>query len=844
MANTVAAQLYISGVFTSKKAMIENEITAQVGPDLESGTQPSELALRWDNADTAATPGEMDPSNILSPLYGLIGRNTRARLLVGGTALINAEASSWQPDRTALFSLTPARGMSWVDFNARGLLSRLGRWSEPLRSPMYSTLSVTSSLLGYWPLENINGSVLPNPIAGGMAGLAYGSNSTDPGPGGSDEVIQLGSDGTMAGNFITSTASGFQVSWAMQVPNAPAAGLSVFQFLTSNGLTYDFQASTTGPNTIITRNVDGVVLGNFGSTWGGTVTASQWIRVRVKVTVSGSTVTVEPSWYAQDAATVFGITGTFAGTVTGQPTRWNVFQNAATNGAAYGHVMAVSDPTLNLIGTTAARLVFNGYLGELAGDRYVRLMTGAGLTGYIGGSISDTQPMGRQKPGVFLDLLEECMRTDGALIYDEPTDVALMFRTRRNRYFQTSRMDLTLEVNVAPPLKKTLDDAAVINRLTVTNAVTGTQVTKTLSTGAMSILAPPAGVGEYKGSLDVNLSSDALLDDRAGWELNRNTVARPRYKTVTVDLLAHPELITAANAVRPGDLITLAGVEADPVPLHVLSYVHTVGHTTRTIVMSCVPADVWLGGKYDDGVARYTVRSSSTRGTMTTTSTALPIVLTDPLDYWSSTATGYDLVINAERVRVLRMSAVGSVCPADGTFETGGLLGWGGPSGGTFASSNAQAHTGSWSGRLITTGTPTQTYVRCDSFPVVVGASYRAVMWARSATALTNVQMSIDWFDGSGSYLSTSSQTLSLVANTWTQFDATYAAPASAATATCGPTLQSSPATGSAIWVDDLDLLGTGLSQVASVTRSINGVVRAHVAGEAITLYNGPRYVY
>lgn len=653
MANAAAAQLYVSGVFTSYKAMIENEITAQVGPDLESGTQPSELALRWDNADASATPGQMDPSNILSPLYGLIGRNTRARLQVGGTTLINAEASSWAPDRTALFSLTPARGMSWVDFTARGLLSRLGRWTEPLRSPMYSTLTTLTSLLGYWPLENISGSVLPNPVPGGMAGVAYGSNSSDDGPGGSDTVIQLGSDGTMAGNFITSTASGFQVSWAMQVPNAAASGLSVFQFLTSNGLTYDFQASTTGPNTTITRNVDGVVLGNFGSTWGGTITAGQWMRVRVKVTVSGSTVTVEPSWYAQDANTVFGITGTFSGTTTGQPTRWNVFANVATNGAAYGHVLAVSDPSLNLIGDYNARQVFNGYLGELAGSRFIRLTGAAGLVGYIGGSTLDTQPMGRQKPGVFLDLLEECMRTDGALIYDEPTDVALMFRTRRNRYFQTSRMDLTLEVNVAPPLKKTLDDAAVINRLTVTNAVTGTQVTKALSTGTMSILAPPAGVGEYKGSLDVNLSSDALLDDRAGWELNRTTITRPRYKQITVNLLAHPELIAAANAVRPGDLITLAGVEADPVPLHVLSYVHTIGHTTRTIVMNCIPADIWLGGKYDDGIARYTVRNSSTNGTMTTTSTSLVVLLTDSLDTWSTTATGYDLVIGGtERVRV------------------------------------------------------------------------------------------------------------------------------------------------------------------------------------------------
>lgn len=147
-----------------------------------------------------------------------------------------------------------------------------------------------------------------------------------------------------------------------------------------------------------------------------------------------------------------------------------------------------------------------------------------------------------------------------------------------------------------------------------------------------------------------------------------------------------------------------------------------------------------------------------------------------------------------------------SLASADGMFESGMLAGWGAPSGGTFAVSNAQAHTGTWSGLLTTTGSPTQTYVRATSITVTALTSYRVVMWARAASITNNVQLAVDWFDVAGGYLSTSALTINLAANTWTLFDATFTAPASAATGSYGPTLSSSPTAGTAIWVDDLDI--------------------------------------
>lgn len=144
----------------------------------------------------------------------------------------------------------------------------------------------------------------------------------------------------------------------------------------------------------------------------------------------------------------------------------------------------------------------------------------------------------------------------------------------------------------------------------------------------------------------------------------------------------------------------------------------------------------------------------------------------------------------------------------DGTFETGTLVGWGGASGGTFVPTTAQAHTGVWSGLLTTTGTPTQTYVRSNSVAVTAGTKYRLLMWARSATTVTNVTAAVDWANAGG-YLSTSSLNVTLTANTWTLFDATFTAPAGATSAGYGPTLLSNPAAGSAVYVDDIYFVQT-----------------------------------
>jgi hypothetical protein len=551
VANTVAAQLFISGVWTTKPAFIEEEIEVQVGPDVETGTRPNEINLTWDNSDLS-----MDPSNVLSALSGLIGRNTPARVMVGGTVLGVGEASSWQPDRSINHAVTPARGRSWTAFQAQGVLRRIGRWSNPFRSPIFRQISSydVTKMLGYWSMEG-GSTNLPNSISGGFTGKVTGTAtwSAIAGPNGSDKVIQLGSDGAMSGSFIRAATGGWQLSFAGKLGSAIGSGtyVTLMRWRTSTGLTYEWQVNNAAFNVHITRD-DGTVAADIAATFGTGVTPTTWTRFRCKVTAAGATITVEPAWYNQ-GATIFGTTGTFAGTSAGVLTNWDVFPTAATNNTGFGHLMATSDTTLDLTGNYDAYASFNGYSGETAAFRFQRLCTEEGIAKSILGAAASTVAMGPQPSGLFTDLLEECARTDHALIYDDPAAVALIFRTRINRYGQTSKLDLTYGngQHVAPPLKKVIDDQGIANVFTVTNA-NGSSSTRRLTTGPLSTQSPPAGVGVYKGDVDVNQFDDTTLDDRAAFELNLATLDRPRYKQITVDLLGNPTLVTAANTVRPG----------------------------------------------------------------------------------------------------------------------------------------------------------------------------------------------------------------------------------------------------------------------------------------------------
>lgn len=654
----LTCQLFVDGVWQVYPGYTEEGWTTQVGPDAATGEpQPNKIEMTFASDDYS-----MDPSNPSSPLFGKIGRNTPARIQITGSGTITqAEASVWKPEKT-VEHVPGVRGRSWVTLTAEGVLRRLGQWDDPIDSAMRRQISSNATLTGYWPLEDPSGAaLLAQVVVGAQQGTYSGSVNLadDEGAGGSDKTLTVGNPATIGGQFLTPTGDGYQVVFVANLKTLPVSATygTIFSFTDTLGRTFSWQWNNTNYRTTVVA-ADGTVL---DATAIGAQPVLQWTRYRIKVTVSGSTVTYEPAWYIQDDPTgPSGVTNTFSGTATGRLKTWIAYGNSFTDGSSFGHVMAVTDTAIDLL-NGSPRDAFNGYLGERASARFVRLGTEAGVTVFVDGVGSQTAPMGRQKSGRLVDLFDECATTDGGLIFDEPLALGVTMRCNNALINQTASLALTVGTNVAYPLQKEIGDAGVANDITATNR-DGSAYRLERTTGRLSTSPPPAGAGRYKKPLAVNTADPGQqLIDRTAWELANGTVDRPRYRTVKIDLLANPGLRAAVTNLRPGQIVTLAGAEPDLVVLRVMTITQEGGAVAHTATLSCVPGDVWQAGKYNDAVARYDSESTTLKTGVTSAATSVTFRTAASGDLWSTAGVPYDVFIAGQRNTVTAMGAAALV---------------------------------------------------------------------------------------------------------------------------------------------------------------------------------------
>jgi hypothetical protein len=139
---------------------------------------------------------------------------------------------------------------------------------------------------------------------------------------------------------------------------------------------------------------------------------------------------------------------------------------------------------------------------------------------------------------------------------------------------------------------------------------------------------------------------------------------------------------------------------------------------------------------------------------------------------------------------------------AEESFETG-LGSFASPSGCTAVASAEQAHRGTQSMKLTVTGTPTQAYIRPAQVACLPGERLSVRLWAYRPVA-GPVQAAIDWFDAAHVFISTSAVSTTLAAATWTEIVASGTAPANAAFFSYGPTIPTSPPTGTIAYIDEV----------------------------------------
>jgi hypothetical protein len=676
----VAVELYFDGAWNAAPTYTADGIACSRGaPGEGQEAPPSSASLVLDDHS-----GDYSPRNPVSPLYGLVGRNTPCRISVGGDVRSCTEVSSWAPE-VGLGGVVPR-----VAIEGGGILRRLQQGNTPLKSALYRAIQSADVQPSYWwSLEGGDGQAVtsvPSTLTGGPALTAAPASA-----GGSDDhrlsgVVGGSVVGPLGGSTALDLSGGGQLSVGLPDMFLSAAG----PLRVEVAVLFTEPVDPLESGQILRLSWLDVIVGLFqvpdgdvsldlsdtGSFVSDTAAVvlddGQWHHIRLDLTYAGVDTDYE--------VTVDGVSvmsGTAASVAYNQPETLVLAPTGDVDAAAHLAIWDGSVPTN--VDTAEA---FAGYAGELAGTRFLRLCAEEGVDATVLGDDEDTQPMGPQVPLKLVDLIRECSTTDDGMLFEPRASLGLTLKTGRDRYNQDPVLTLDFaDKGIAPGIRPVFDDQNTRNDVTAQRR-NGASARAVQETGPMNVQNPiddPEGVGRYDTTVDVNTATDAALLDHATWHLHKGTVEDTRYPSITIDLDAAPELVADVNALEHGDIIEVenlpAGWSPSAVRLIVLGVREQIGSRRRLVTLNCAPAstfEIGIVGANDGstdlrGQAVGTDRSSLASGvtayvtTLSVATTGGGLWTTDA-DDWNTSLNGGGLYITVggEEMRVTNISGASS----------------------------------------------------------------------------------------------------------------------------------------------------------------------------------------
>lgn len=551
---------------------------------------------------------------------------------------LNGEASSWPP-RWGL----SGHNMQ-VPVEGSGPLRRLGQGAKALDSTLRRRVPSAANLLAYWPLEEgadadgLASSPVPGVKPLSLTQVTWAAANSLPS---SNPLPTLNSNGgdppQMRGNVPAPTGSptGWQVRWVYRLDTPNTTLYTYMRILASGTVREWFVQSKDTESRVRGYDNEGVlVVDNLIGT--GADLFGQWTTVNFNLSQSGGTVTWQVVW--QD---VGGDAGQFAATYSGTIGRVTAVTSpsggfgAGLDGMAIGHIAVFSASD-----TDAFDGAITAYTGETAGARAVRLTTEEDIPFRMVGPTDGQTLVGPQTPQTVLELLGEAEQADGGILYEDRDRLGLMYRGRSSLYNQAPALTVSYG-QLTQPFDPIDDDARIRNDVTVVRDG-GSSSRVQITEGPLSVAAPPSGVGIYDESVTLSLNSDAQTEGIAGWLAHLGTIDEARYQSLTLLLHESPDLIPAVLALDIGDVVRVTDLPSylppGPVDLLVEGYSEDIGPQTWTLTLVCSPASAWQVGVVGDPVyARADTSGCVTAGTITATDTAMDVLTTVGRQWATST---------------------------------------------------------------------------------------------------------------------------------------------------------------------------------------------------------------
>jgi len=774
----------IDGVLTEitedVRTATEGAITVKRGrADEGSRSDVGEMTFMLNNRD-----GKYSPRNPTSEYFGKIGRNTYCQLRVVENAttylLFTGEISAW-PQRWN----TPGTDV-WVPITVSGILRRLGSGSSALESTLRRRIPSDTNILAYWPFEDESdtttvASPIPGAVNAQVTGFQFAQQDELPG---SKPLPVLSASARLNAQVPPPVTNPdvWQVECVYKLDAMPASLEQMLRINTSGGV-HTLQVL------VQTNNVRLRALDPEGGTVDETNTTAPsfngtWNRLLITGEQDGTDAVFRITWivigegsFASDI-TVPNVTINRVSTVTGS---WG----SAFEGMGFGHLAVFNE--LSTIFNNAD----HGFVGETAIDRVQRLCAEEGVDVITRGTDALSARMGPQRPNTLLALLEECADVDLGFLTERRDHPGLLYVSPQFIYSTASKLDLDYSLEqIAPPLEPMDDDQNVLNDMTV-QRVDGSSTRVVDETSALSVNDPPDGVGRYDSSMTVNAYQDSQTGDIAGWAVHLGTVDEARYPVVRFKLAANPELLDAAEDIDVWNRMRILNppewLPPDPIDLLTQGYSYQLGSYQWDMEFNCTPYSPYDIAILDDNSVS---RADTLDSEVYTAAT--------------STATTVEVYTNAGPKWIRDESLV-----TNSTFEVD-ITGWTGSDGGAVAFATTpdgvggHSFPGSGSLKITPDGVGVFPGAESNRFVVTPGESYRIRGWILCETT-RSIDLNINWYDESDTYMSTSTVSNSLTADTWMFYDGTFTAPASSGYGRARPTVPSGTPS-DIIYVDQVHL--------------------------------------
>lgn len=506
---------------------------------------------------------------------------------------------------------------------AYDLVSRLQQGSKSLRSAVFRNLyrftttnSGTSGTMdGYWPMENGSQATAPNPTVGTFGTMTNATFSTDGDFPGTTGVLTFSSDaGTATGGGLpisTTTNTGVvTVLLYFRAPSIPGSTVNLINFYMAGGNSYQIKISV-GATTyqLDVLKSDGTSLLSSAAGHGTGGTPNQPLAMRIMFTQNGGNVDYQWAWYPIGGATLFGVSGSYAGTIGrpgGRAKTWVSPGFTGKSGWWIAHVATMREDvdweSGQFIGST------NAFVGEHCEDRFARLCREEGIPYWIIGraynGTYDTGPgeiMGPQTAQAFMALIAECGALDRGLIYGPRDKFGLTFRLH-NSLINRDAVELDYSLNhLSTPFIPRDDLYFARNDVTVSNN-TGGSARYTKTSGSLNVDEPSAGtggIGTYDpGPVTRIAESDDRLPVLAQEEVFHGTWDELRYPNISIErarsvYTSNSTLDTDVLDIDLGDVLRLinppAQLPPDAVENLIIGYTDTLMNRQHPLTFNTEP---------------------------------------------------------------------------------------------------------------------------------------------------------------------------------------------------------------------------------------------------------------